>query len=48
MNSPSFDNDENQAIIVNQPFYRNLNEFTENVVGGYPNNPAIPRFKLIK
>lgn len=36
------------AKIVSQPFYRKLSEFVENVQGGYPNNPAIPRFAFFK
>lgn len=35
-------------IIVNQPFLCRLSIWTMCVQGGYPGNPAIPRFKFIK
>jgi len=43
-----YSEDGNTVTYVKQPFYRDLEDFVSNVVGGYPNNPAIPRFKYIK
>ena len=49
VNNKKAKEDENyQNVIISQPFYRNYNEFIMNIQGGYPNNPAIPRFKFIK